>query len=113
MAKWYGKVGYITTVETEPGLWEPQPVERSYYGDLIRNTSKWVSSNSVNDNLSTNNQISILADPYAIQKFHEIKYVEFMDTFWEVSSADIQYPRIILTLGEVYNGDTVRVTDET
>ena len=113
MAKWYGTVGYITTVETEPGLWEAQPVERNYYGDLIRNTSRWTPSNNINDNLSTNNQISILADPYAIQKFHEIKYVEFMGTFWEVTSADIQYPRIILSLGEVYNGDTVRVTDET
>ena len=113
MAKWYGKVGYITTVETEPGLWEPQPVERPYFGDVIRNTSRWVPSNNINDNLTTNNQISIVSDPYAIQKFHEIKYVEFMGTFWEVSSADVQYPRIILTLGEVYNGDTVRVADET
>ena len=30
MAKWFGKVGYISTeeVETAPGVWEAVPIER-------------------------------------------------------------------------------------
>lgn len=105
MAKWYGKVGYITTVETEPGVYEPIATERPYYGDLLKNISKWVTSDGVNDNLNLTPQISIVADPFAYQNFSSIKYVEFMDTVWEVSSAEVQYPRLILSIGGVYNGE--------
>ena len=106
MAKWYGIVGYVITTETEPGVWEPVVTERPYSGDLLKNISKWaVSSNSTNDDLNVSNQISIVADPFAYQNFSSIKYVEFMDTMWEVTSAEEQYPRLILSVGGVYNGE--------
>lgn len=104
MAKWYGKVGYITSVEVKPGVWTQVPVEGDYYGDTLKLVSKWSTSNKVNDNLEVSSQISIVADPFAYQNFQAIKYVEFMGGFWEVSSAEPQYPRIILTIGGVYNG---------
>lgn len=113
MAKWHGKVGYITTVETEPGIWEPIPVEKPYFGDLLKNVSKWSTSTKVNDNLDVANQISFVADPFAFQNFSSIKYIEFMGAFWEVSSIEAQYPRLIATIGGVYNGDTVRDTEQT
>jgi hypothetical protein len=114
MAKWYGRVGYVTTVETEPGIYEPEATERTYYGDLLKNVSKWApSTTSINDNLNVANQISIVADPYAYQHFSSIKYVEFMDAMWEVTSAEPQYPRIILTVGGVYNGPQAGTADET
>lgn len=114
MAKWYGRVGYVTTVETEPGIWEPEVTERPYFGDLLRNVSKWVSNtNSVNDNLNVTNQISIVADPYAYQHFSSIKYVEFMDAMWDVTSIEPQYPRLILTVGGVYDGPQAGTADET
>lgn len=114
MAKWYGRVGYVTTVETEPGIWEPTVTERQYYGDLLKNVSKWATNtNSINDNLNVANQISIVADPYAYQHFSSIKYVEFMDAMWNVTSAEPQYPRIILTVGGVYNGPQAGTADET
>lgn len=105
MAKFYGAIGYIEPVETAPGVWMDQVTERMYSGDLVRNSSRWTtSSDSTNDDLSINNQISIVADPYAYQKFHYIKYVEFMGTKWKVTSVDVQYPRLILSVGGVYNG---------
>ena len=113
MAKWYGKVGYITTVETEPGYWEPIPVERPYFGDLMKNISKWSTSAKINDDLNVANQISIVADPFAYQNFSSIKYIEFMGAFWDVTSVEVQHPRLILTIGGVYNGDTVRDTEQT
>lgn len=105
MAKWCGKVGFITTVKTEPGIWEPTPVEATYYGDTIRISNRWANSgtNLIGD-ITVNIQISIMADPFATQNFQHIRYVEFMGTMWSVTSADPQYPRIILTLGGVYNG---------
>jgi hypothetical protein len=105
MAKFYGKIGYSTTEETAPGVWEENVTERSYYGDLIRNTRRYQSTDQVNDDLNISNEISILADPYAYENFHSMKYVEFMGAKWKVTSVEVQYPRLILSVGGVYNGE--------
>lgn len=105
MAKWYGKIGYIKTEEVEPGVWLPQITERQYFGDILRNSSKWSTSSKVIDDLNVSNQISIVADPFALQNFQTIKYVEFMGALWDVTSVEVQYPRLILIVGGVYNGE--------
>lgn len=104
MAKWYGKIGYIETVEVEPGIWDEQIIERQYYGDITRNTRNLQPSDGVNDNINISNNISIIADPYANQNFHNMKYAEFMGTNWKITNVEVQYPRLILTVGGVYNG---------
>lgn len=103
MAKYCGKIGFATTVESVPGNWTEQITERTYYGDLIRNSRKLQSSGNQNDNIVISNEISIIADPFAKENFHAIRYAEYMGTKWKVSSVDVQYPRLILSLGEVYN----------
>lgn len=104
MAKWFGVVGYAETVETAPGVSEERITERSYYGDVIRNNRRLQSTEHLNDDVNVSNEISILADPYAIDNFHSIRYAEFMGTRWKVSNVDVQYPRLNLSLGGVYNG---------
>lgn len=105
MAKFYGPIGYAETVEKSPGVFMDEIIVRNYYGDLISNTSRWSSSSeSTNDDLNINNRISILADPYAYQNFHSMKYVELMGTKWKINSVEVQYPRLILSIGGVYNG---------
>jgi hypothetical protein len=104
MAKFYGVIGYIDTVEVEPGVWEEAVIERPYYGDLIRNTSKFQPSGGVNDDINISNNISIIADPYANENFQKMRYAEFMGAKWKITNVEIQYPRIILTVGGVYNG---------
>lgn len=105
MAKWYGVVGYVEPKETSPGVWKDVVTERNYFGDVLSNTSRWsAKTDSTNDNLDVNNRISIVADPFAYQNFHCIKFVEFMGAKWKVSSVEVQSPRLILTLGGVYNG---------
>ena len=32
-----------------------------------------------------------------------MRYVEFMGAKWKISSVEVQYPRLILTVGGVYN----------
>lgn len=103
MSKYCGKIGFATTVETVPGNWTEQITERTYYGDLIRNSRKLQSSGNQNDNIVISNEISIVADPFAKENFHAIRYAEYMGTKWKVSSVDVQYPRLVLSLGEVYN----------
>jgi hypothetical protein len=106
MAKWYGKIGYSETAETAPGVWTSQETVREYYGDVIRNTTRWSGNpESTNNNLTVNSQISIVADPFAINKFYSMKWIEFMGTRWKIDSVDPQFPRLLLTLGGVYNGE--------
>lgn len=105
MAKYSGKVGFITTEETPTGVWVSVPVERLYYGDLTRNHKRWNNGQTVNSDMVLQNEISIVADPYAMQNFQTIRYVEFMGSVWEVTSVDVQYPRLVLSIGGVYNGE--------
>ena len=104
MAKFYGVIGYADTVETDPGVWEEQITKRSYYGDLIRNTRRLESSGNLNDNINVSNEISIVADPFAIQNFHAMRYVEFQGAKWKITSVEVRHPRLILSVGGVYNG---------
>lgn len=107
MARWHGKVGYVTTVEskTEPGVWNGEPVERHYYGEAYRITRKISNgSDGTNANINISNQISIVADPYAYENFHKIRYAEFMGAFWDVTDINVERPRLIMTLGGLYNG---------
>lgn len=111
MAKFYGTIGYSETVETEPGIWEEQITERSYYGDLIRNTRKLQTSEGVNDDVNLSNEISIVADPFAYQNFHSMRYVEYMGAKWKIINVEVQHPRLILSVGGVYNGVSSRITE--
>ena len=104
MAKWFGVIGYAETVETKPGVWKEQITKREYFGDLTRNTRRLQSTDQLNDDISISNEISIVSDPYANENFHSMRYAEFMGTKWKITSVEVQYPRLILTLGGVWNG---------
>ena len=93
MAKFFGKIGYAVSKDVRPGVWDGEITEREYFGDLIRNTSRY----------QTSDKLSIVADPFAYQNFHAMRYVEFMGAKWKISSVEVQYPRLILTVGGVYN----------
>jgi hypothetical protein len=103
MSKYYGAIGYVAEVETVPGVWETQVTEQMYYGEIIRNTRRLQSSDKLNDDITVSNEISIIGDPYAYQNFHNMKYVEFMGAKWKVASVEVQHPRLILTIGGLYN----------
>ena len=103
MAKWCGIIGYAEQVETTPGVWSEQISERKYYGDVIRNNRRLQSAGKLNDDINVGNEISIIADPFANNNFHSMRYVEFMGTKWKVTTVDVQYPRLILSLGGIYN----------
>lgn len=105
MPKFFGKIGYSESKETSPGVWVDGIVEREYYGDVVRNSSNWRTADKLNDDISINNSISILADPYAMNAFHKMRYVTFMGAKWKITNVEVEFPRIILTLGGVYNGD--------
>lgn len=81
MAKFYGPIGYAETKETRPGIFQEIITERNYAGDVLRKTRRLESGETINDNISVNNSLSIVADPYAYQHFFAIRYVQWMGLF--------------------------------
>ena len=111
MAKYYGTVGYAETKETVPGVWIEQMIERKYYGDIVKPYSRGINnSERINDDVIVSNQISILADQYAYNHFFAIRFVEWMGSAWKVTNVEVQAPRLILTLGGIYNGPRAETT---
>lgn len=106
MARFYGKIGYSVNAEAAPGVWEPQITEREYYGDVTRNTRRVDSGQQMNDNLNVSNVISIVADDFATENLPFMVYVEYMGNKWKITNVEILYPRLNLTIGGLYNGQT-------
>lgn len=107
MAKGYGNIGFIKTVEIEPGIWGPLETVNNYYWETTRYSSLFQTSGGVNDNKNVNSEISIVADSYALENFSDIRYAEIMGTKWKVNSVDpTKYPKLILSIGGVWNGQS-------
>ena len=106
MSKWFGKIGYAITGETEPGVWEDTIVARDYYGDLISDKYMRQLSGNVNDDINLTSVISIIADPFASENCSHMAYAEIMGARWKITDIDTQPPRLNLTIGGVYNGNT-------
>ena len=105
MARYSGKIGFVENQKTGPGKWEPVTTERMYYGDVNRAIRKLENGASVNDDVVINNEISIVADPYAQKHVFAIRYAVWQGTKWKVTNAEVLYPRLILTLGGMYHGN--------
>lgn len=104
MAKFYGKIGFTVMQETLPDVWEPVETVRDYFGDLNRNQRRWTNGESVNENIEVSNEISLVLDDFLQENLGALKWVEVMGAKWKVNSITIDYPRLTLTLGGVYNG---------
>lgn len=105
MAKYHGKVGFVITEETTPGVWKEVASEKEYPIELKTLANRYVSpdTTALYNEITLNNQASIIADPYLNSHFPSIKYIEMNGVKWRVKSVDAtKYPRLALTLGEVY-----------
>ncbi|MFI3173962.1 MAG: hypothetical protein R3Y53_02020 [Bacillota bacterium] len=102
MPKFFGAIGFANAVETSAGVWEDVITEKSYYGDIVKNSRRLQSTQNLNDDIQLSNEIHILADPFANQNFHQMKYVTYMYTKWKITNVEVSYPRLILSMGGVY-----------
>lgn len=107
MARYFGKVGYGISHEVPEGsgVWKLEIIERTYFGDTLRDSVSNQTGYSTNDNINLGSKFSILADPFAYQNSQYIKYIEYMDALWKVTSVEVQYPRLIITVGGIWNGE--------
>ena len=110
--KFYGPVGFVEVETKRPGVKTTKPVEYNYSGDVLIRSIKYQNGERVNDSTVPQNQISILADPYARKHVGSMRYVKWMGTAWKITDISMQYPRLILTLGGPYNGATVGSSDQ-
>ena len=103
MARYCGKIGYAVQSETAPGVWTETIKERTYYGEVLRNSRRLQNSGSLNDDIEISNRLSIIADPYAYENFHSMRYAVYLGSKWKISDAEVERPRLILSLGGLYN----------
>ena len=104
MAKYYGQIGYATVEETSPGVWVEEITERNYYGDVVRNRVNVQQGTTVNAGVTISKQISVIADPFAYENFTNMRYITYLNQKWSITGVDVEHPRLILTIGGVYNG---------
>ena len=104
MARFYGEIGYAVTEETTPGVWEETISRRNYYGEVLQNARRWETGEGANDNLTLNNRISILADAYAYEHFFAMRFIAWGGALWKITNVEVQRPRLLLTIGGIYNG---------
>ena len=108
MAKFHGLIGFVTVEESEtaPGVHSEVVTERPCSGDILRNTRRWENSQKINEDLNIDNRFSILADEYVITHSYAMRYLKLGEVSWKILSFEIERPRIILTVGGVYNGNS-------
>ena len=104
MARYCGMVGFSSTQETTPGVWEEVITERKYYGDISKDFRKNNSSDKVVKDISLGNLFSIVCDPFAFENLSFIKYIKYLGIAWTVESVEVQYPRLLISVGGRWNG---------
>lgn len=78
--------------------------ERPLYGDVLRPGRSFQEDGKVHRDTQMTNRISVLADDYAAENVYAIRFVEWKGVLWYVTQVAEERPRLILSLGEVYNG---------
>ena len=105
MAKVRTKIGFSTIVETSPGVFLPgDPVEKTYSCLVLRMTNAPQTTENLNDDLRMSARLSIVADKYLNTNVGNMKYAVYLGSKWKITKIEVKYPRLLLTLGGLYNG---------
>lgn len=107
MARFHGRIGFGESTQDSPGVYADKIVEQTYFGDVLRASRQLQQGADLNENVLAGNSISIVGNAYALEHYFAIRYVEWMGVLWTVVDVEVQSPRLILRLGEVYNGPTL------
>lgn len=105
--KYYGAIGFSEDeVEVRPGVFRAQIKEYLYTGDYNRVSTAYRTTEQINDDISDSAEISIVGDSHAFKYMSQIKYAVWRGVKWKVTNIDdAKHPRLILTLGGIYNDD--------
>ena len=104
MTKFAGLVGLANTVETSPGVWEEQITARRYLGDVSMAARRFSDGDAVTGSVKSGAIVSVVGDKTLLERPFDIRYCTWRGVKWSVSYAEIKGVRVVLTLGERYNG---------
>lgn len=104
MPKYAGKIGFAKQVEVAPGVWDDSIVERTYRGDILRNTNRWETRDKVNEDFNISNSVSVVADSFIYENSYAMKYLTLHGVRWSIGSFEEKPPRLIINIGGLYNG---------
>lgn len=104
MAKYCGNIGFAKSADDGHGVWEEVITEKKYYGDVLRNTRRWSGNDKIVEDITISNQFSILADSFAKSNIGAMKYITYLGERWKIENVDVQYPRLVISVGGIYNG---------
>lgn len=102
--RFFGKIGFIQVENQGDGIYEPSYVERDYGGVFNRKSYHVSQGESVIDDISLSNEISVFADSFIYDNLSRMAYVVIDGNKWKISSVELRYPRIIVRSGGVFNG---------
>ena len=103
MAKFYATIGFVTTVEQTPGVWMESQTTKRYACDVISVSRRLQNDAKANDDINIANRFSIVGDPYAMSNFFAMRWIEFQGVRWQITSVEVERPRLVLTIGGLYN----------
>ena len=98
-------IGFATHEHSDVGIFTERIEARKYYVDVLRNNRKWQNGERLNDNIDIGADFSFIADPFVRNNIGNFRYVEFGGAKWKVTSVEVQYPRVTVGVGGVYNGN--------
>lgn len=100
--RYSGEIGFEIPVNKGHGVHGFKKVVKPCFGDVVR-ADMSIEKNDVNSDISLNNAISILADPFISTNFMYARYITFMNEKWSISTVDLnKYPRIIINIRGLY-----------
>lgn len=104
MAKFRGVIGFVTTSETSPGVHTEVITEKIHTGEILQDYRKMESGSGLNDNLNLSNRFSVVGTPFSFTNMQYIRYIVYLGEKWKVKSVEVRRPRLIILVGEIYNG---------
>lgn len=101
-----GLIGFAYTENKGHGVWGKVKVQKKYYMEI--NRVSWYnreSQQTVNGTFTINNTVSVLLNPFLLEHYTQIEWVELHGIKWKVSSVDLEEHRLNLSIGERYAGE--------
>ena len=99
------KLGFSYTRDDGHGVWKQVNTEKVYKAEIT--SHKWYlnrEKDTPNVSYKTGESFSVLMDSFLQENLGYITYVVLNGVKWDISSIDVQRPRVHITPGGMYHG---------
>jgi len=103
MTRFFGRIGFVDTYESSPGIWSERTIAPTYIGDVVTNRRRFDSGESINDDPVLVNYISVVCDKFMVENYHAMRWVEHNGIKWKITAVELEYPRAKINFGGKWN----------